>query len=130
MRGFNFKVAALKVQPRDTFFSSHWPGVPVVEDVLLPLLHYKFTPDLFRRIVHALETRGYASGSVLYDELESTLGRMARTSGSLLYRHSRQIDDFAAFLETGNASLPHDLTGKAAGQIEHGAGAVVASAAR
>jgi hypothetical protein len=90
----------------DLFLDAHKTTAPASGEILLPIRHYKFNRDLYRRIDAAITERRYESGSLVYDALSELMDRMSRTDGSFLYRYSLRADEFAAFVETGNARLP------------------------
>jgi hypothetical protein len=62
---------------------------PVARD-LLAIMHFKFTPDLRRKIDYALKTGGYFEGSKEYRLMHLLLKRMeARSRGFLSSRSMR-----------------------------------------
>ncbi len=100
------KLVLLRWQPEDFLTESHWAALEVAEGMLLPVRHYKFTPDTPRRIARAMAERGYADGSAEYVRLAALLDRMRAQQAAFGYRRSRPVEGFARFAETGNALLP------------------------
>ena len=89
----------------DSFFTnSHWPQIPVSSKLLLPLCHYKFTWDLYRRVKQALESGAYWRGSVEYQGLSLLLARMAEAKADFCCEHSVRAGEFDRFERTGNAA--------------------------
>jgi hypothetical protein len=100
------KIVLLKAAPGDGFLNSHWTNADARQDMLLPMMHFKFTPDLYRRTVFALQGNSYANGSAEYSQMDRLLTRMDATDASFLYSRSRRCDGFEAFRASGNAMLP------------------------
>ncbi|MCK0096327.1 glycosyltransferase family 2 protein [Yoonia sp. F2084L] len=71
--------------------------------MLLPMRHFRFTGETYRRISWALESGGYAGGSIEYRTLSALLGKMAKDKRSFCYDGSRLYQGFDDFAETGNA---------------------------
>ena len=103
---WTFKVPMVKWQAGDAFLDSHWPALPIDAELLLPIKHYKFTPDLYRRVQHALATGGYAFGSSEYRKLDTILRTMEARGGRFVYARSRPAAGFEVFAQTGNGRLP------------------------
>jgi hypothetical protein len=105
--GFNLNSKAIfhRWGESDLFLNSHKTTSPVNDRILLPIRHYKFNSDVYRRVEIALAEKRYAGGSVEYQSISELLLRMKMRNGSFLYRYSRSANDFDAFLDTGNAIL-------------------------
>jgi len=105
--GFNInsKVILHRWADSDIFLNAHKTTAQVNDRLLLPIKHYKFNSDLFRKVEVALAEKRYAGGSVEYRSLSDLLERMNARNGSFLYRYSRDADSFDAFADTGNAIL-------------------------
>lgn len=73
------------------------------QTVLLPMRHYKLSGETYRRIDWALQSKGYAGGSVYYSSFERLLRRMAEGDAPFTYARSRHHKSFDDFVETGNA---------------------------
>lgn len=101
-----FKIPVVKWQAGDALTNSHWPALPVASDMLLPMKHYKFTPDLYRRMQTALASRAYYDGSVEYRHLDVVLRSMEAQGARFLYGKSRPAGGFAGFAQTGNGAIP------------------------
>lgn len=105
--GFNLnsKVMFHRWGESDLFLNAHKTTAPVSDRILLPIKHYKFNSDIYRKVEVALAEKRYAGGSVEYQSLSALLARMRMRNGSFLYRYSRLANDFDAFADTGNAVL-------------------------
>ncbi|WP_209426807.1 glycosyltransferase family 2 protein [Pararhodobacter sp. SW119] len=103
---WTFKLPVVKWQEGDIFLNSHWSDLPVASDILLPIKHYKFTPDLYRRTQYALATGAYAYGSSEYRRLDTILRTMKERRAKFLYRKSLRADGFEVFAQTGNGRIP------------------------
>jgi hypothetical protein len=105
--GFNLnsKVILHRWGDSDLFLNAHKTTAQVNDRILLPIKHYKFNADLYRKVEVALSEKRYAGGSVEYRSLSDLLERMKTRDGSFLYRYSRDAGSFEAFAETGNAIL-------------------------
>lgn len=75
---------------------------PATADIL-PILHFKFTPDLGRKIDYALETGGYVDGSRQYDALAALIARMRARGSGFLGRRSQPVGDGAALYASAAA---------------------------
>jgi hypothetical protein len=87
------------------FFHSHQTTLAVNPDILLPVKHYKYTADTYRRTVQALKERQYFDGSRMYLGLERLLREMEARDGSFLYGRSAPASDPDAFARSGNLIL-------------------------
>jgi len=88
------------------FTGSHNTSLPLNNDVMVPIVHYKFTAPIFAKIASAIEEQQYWQASQEYRALKDLLDRMERRRGTFGYRRSRAADTFDAFHDTGNARLP------------------------
>lgn len=100
-----FKSILLNGTEDDHFIGSHVTTHRVVSELLLPILHYKFTHDLFRRIAAAMESGEYFKGSQEYRLMHSLLTKMQRQRASFRCVHSKRVTGFATLVESGNALL-------------------------
>ena len=100
-----FKSILLKGTENDHFIGSHVTTHQIASEFLLPILHYKFTHDLFRRTAAAIEGGEYFKGSQEYRLMHSLLTEMQRQRGSFRCAHSKRTTEFATFVESGNALL-------------------------
>jgi hypothetical protein len=82
------------------FDGSHRVAPPPAVADILPIMHFKFSGDLARKVAYALETRGYSGGSRQYDLMARLLARMEAGGRSFLGPRSRPLtgpaDLFAA----------------------------------
>jgi hypothetical protein len=96
------KPALLYWKKGDTFFSSHRTQKPPRTDLLLPMLHFKFTGALYNKVAFAIESTAYFDGSRKYVMLEELLRRMLDRKASFLGRHSTRFTGFEDLERTGN----------------------------
>ncbi len=100
------KIVLMNWEAEAAFLSSHSTTQAVNPNLLLPILHFKFTPDLYRRTRVALAEGQYYNGSAEYRLMAELLTRMEAAGGSFLYRKSHKARDFEALRRSGNALLP------------------------
>ena len=89
----------------DLFLSSHMTTAAATNAMLIPIYHFKFNPDLFRRTEAALKEKRYFDNSSEYGALARLLERMDAKDGAFRYRGSRQLGDIDALFDTGNAVM-------------------------
>ena len=87
------------------FLNSHLTTEAANEEMLLPMKHYKFNADLFRRTQTALRERQYDGHSREYEAFAQLLDQMERAQQPFTFRHSRPATSFDEFANTGNAIL-------------------------
>jgi hypothetical protein len=90
-------------KPGDFFLNCHVTSKPVSPTRIVPMMHFKFTADLGRKIEYALSTGGYNQGSRSYRLYASLIERMRAGDGSFLGRVSRRYRSERDFTETGVA---------------------------
>lgn len=100
------KIVLMNWAMGDVFLSSHRTTQEVNRWLLLPILHFKFTPDLYRRVMEAIADNQHFMGAVEYHQLHNLLTRMEAAGGSFLYRKSHHAADFEALRKSRNAILP------------------------
>jgi hypothetical protein len=107
-RPFNMitKTVLMRWQQDDAFLSAHVATAAPDPRILLPLRHYKFTPDTWRRTAEAIEGKQHYRGSQEYTAMETLLMRMRAGGGSFLGPASRPGHRAAAYVESGNLILP------------------------
>jgi hypothetical protein len=88
------------------FRGSHNTSLPLNHEVMVPIVHYKFTPPVFAKVASAVEEQQYWKASQEYRSLAQLLDRMERRGGTFTYRRSRAADTCDAFHDTGNARFP------------------------
>ncbi len=79
----------------------HSPGVRASRHHHIPILHMKFTGDLYRRAREAIRTGSYHNGSAFYRQLLDLLQEMERRDASFLCRNSAPIADMDAYRRAG-----------------------------
>jgi hypothetical protein len=89
-------------KPGDFFLNCHVTSKPVAPRVV-PIMHFKLTADLGRKIEYALSTGGYNQGSRSYKLYAALLERMRARDGSFLGRVSRRYASFRDFADAGIA---------------------------
>lgn len=77
--------------------SVHRVALPASPDHHLPILHMKFTGDLYRRARQALRDKSYHNGSAEYVQMVELLAAMERSNASFLYPNSAPVGDHEAF---------------------------------
>lgn len=85
------KVPLMRWTEGHSFDGSHRVTPPPAVADILPILHFKFTGDLGRKIAYALETRGYAGGSRQYELMARLLDRMDERGRGFLGPRSRRL---------------------------------------
>lgn len=99
-----YKTPVVRWRQGDFFLNCHLTTKPVSMSRVVPMLHYKFTADLGRKIEYALATGGYNQGSRSYRLYASLIERMMRhPEGSFLGRVSRRLTGYRALADTGVA---------------------------
>lgn len=99
------KVSVMRWREGCFFTNSHWPQLKVSDSLLLPLTHYKFTCDLYRRTQQAINSGAYWRSSAEYRKLAQLLKKMAASKALFLCKSSLPSDDFEEFVRTGNCCL-------------------------
>jgi hypothetical protein len=94
-----------KWYPEDSLRDAHRSTIEPTDRLLLPLRHFKFNADSYRRTADAIAHGQYLGGSHEYVALDRVLTEMRRRNHPFLYRRSRPAGDFEAFVATGNARL-------------------------
>jgi hypothetical protein len=89
-------------RPGDYFLNCHVTSKPVGRRVI-PMMHFKFTADLGRKIEYALATGGYNQASRSYRLYATLIERMRARDGSFLGRVSRRYRGFDDFVRAGVA---------------------------
>ena len=89
----------------DSLRGAHRSTIEPTSRALLPLRHFKFNADSYRRIADAIAIGQHEGGSKEYVALDRVLTEMKRRNHPFLCGWSRDSSDFAAFVATGNAIL-------------------------
>ena len=100
------KTVLMKWKFDSAFLDSHRTTLQVNQQALLPILHFKFTPDLYRRSYSALTEEQYSNASSEYRVMKSLLAELEAAGGYFLCRNSHLANDFRALCRNGNAMLP------------------------
>lgn len=97
------KMALLRWNETDFCIDTHWPDVPASTRLLIPILHYKFTHDTWRRMAYARASKAYFCNSREYDGLSALLDGMAAAGAGFRAAASRLASDSGALAASGNA---------------------------
>lgn len=100
-----YKVPLLYWRKGDVFRNCHTVSKPVSTRHMLPIMHFKFTADLPRKIDFAIETKGYSRASRSYRLYRDLLDRMQAENRSFLCPISRRYRSHADFQAAGIARL-------------------------
>ncbi len=95
------KFTLVRWRPGTWMQSSHRISLPASSTHHLPILHMKFTGDLYRRAQVALRDKSYYNGSKGYVQLVELLSEMERRGASFLFPKSTPIRNVAAFHNAG-----------------------------
>ena len=90
----------------DLFLHDHGTTATASNEILLPLKHYKFNSDVFRKTEVAIAEKQHFSGSAEYSALERLLQKMKERNGSFMYRYSKSANNFENFVQTRNFIVP------------------------
>ena len=90
---------------------SHKANVLPPIDVLLPIIHFKFTGDFRRRIDAAIVNRSHFKGSVAYRNYSRLLERMRRKGADFRGPDTKSYRDVADFEAAGLCSWPERFRG-------------------
>ena len=99
----NWKPVLLKWGADCYFRRSHDTYLPVSARILLPIQHFRFAGNLYRKIATGLKEGAYYNNSADHRLLGELLSTMEAQDGSFLYRESKPLKSFADLSGTGNA---------------------------
>ena len=97
------KTPIVRWKAGDWFLNCHVTSKPVSRTRVVPMMHFKFTADLGRKIEYALATGGYNQGSRSYRLYETLIARMREADASFLAPVSRRYTSARDFLDAGVA---------------------------
>ncbi len=95
------KFSLVRWRPGSWMKSAHSINLTASPQHHLPLLHLKFTGDLYRRAQIAIRDKSYYNGSKGYVQLVELLSEMERRDASFLFPKSTPIHNVAAFHSAG-----------------------------
>ncbi len=95
------KVPLIKGSPKHEYLSPHTTNIAPSDGIQLPLIHFKFTGSLSRKIETAIASGAYHGNSSEYHAYERLLSEMRRAHGSFLWCHSRKYAGKNDFLKSG-----------------------------
>lgn len=84
------------------FLNNHKIDFEGSTDFLLPIKHYKFTGDLYRRVVQAMKLGSHYNGSSEYRDMKRLLEKMERKDAGFLYPKSMSAQNFDNFRKSEN----------------------------
>lgn len=91
------KFSFVRWRPGTWMQSAHSISLPISPRHHLPILHMKFTGDLYRRAQVAIRDKSYYKGSQGYVNLVELLSEMERRDASFLFPKSAPIHKISAF---------------------------------
>ncbi|MCY3828894.1 MAG: glycosyltransferase family 2 protein [Rhodospirillaceae bacterium] len=97
------KPVLAKWGPDCYYANSHQTNLFASDQVLLPILHFRFAGNLESKIESGLRERSYHAGSLDHRRLSALLEKMSKENGSFLYKNSLPVGSFSDFIDTGNA---------------------------
>lgn len=100
---YNGKAVLLRWGDSTSFHGSHRVNELSSPSHLLPIRHFKFTPEIYQRIEHALATGAYWNGSKEYHALENILSVMRDRDRGFWWKYTKSSNDFDSFVNSGNA---------------------------
>jgi hypothetical protein len=100
-----YKVPFLRWEAGDFFRNCHWPAKRASTRHMLPIMHFKFTPDLPRKIDFAIASKGYNRASAGYRLYRDLLDRMKGENRPFLAPVSRRFRGWEDFVEAGIARV-------------------------
>jgi hypothetical protein len=109
MAGAGCKVPLVKWNRKSRYLGSHNVNFPPASDILLCLMHFKFTCDLARRTADALVTEAYASKSEKYRRIETLLRKMEESDPLFLCSQSQRYREVSQLFDCGLMKLPSDI---------------------
>lgn len=87
------------------YLDSHRTTLSLSTKILLPLLHYRYTPGILRKLEWAMEAGGYSKGNADYMRVDAMLAEMRQRKASFMGSNSVPLTGFDALARTGNAIL-------------------------
>lgn len=91
--------------PAQYYLDSHRTSLSLSSQILLPLLHYRYTPGMVRKLKWAISEGGYAKGNADYQRTDALLEAMRQRNASFIGPNSTRVTDFNGFVKTRNALL-------------------------
>ena len=98
-----YKTPVVFWKPDDYCLNCHQTNKPVSLTHVLPIMHFKFTADLVRKIGYAVSTGGYNQGSRSYRLYAMLIERMRDRDGAFVAKVSRRYRDARDLTEAGIA---------------------------
>ncbi|MGY9049510.1 hypothetical protein P775_19525 [Puniceibacterium antarcticum] len=92
-----------KWQRGNYYLSSHETTLKLRPHVLIPLLHYRYTPALYEKVGWAMDSGGYSKGNSDYFTINSLLANMTAANASFLAPVSRRLTGYNDLKATRNA---------------------------
>jgi len=95
------KVPLVKWLPNRIYRNSHSLNIAPDVTIMLPIVHFKMTSDLHKRVFAAIESRSHVKGSQEYFELADLLEVMKMTGGNFIDECSIRFTDVKDLEENG-----------------------------
>lgn len=88
----------------DFYLDSHRTASTAFSDrVLLPIMHYRYSPAALAKIDWAVRDGGYSKGNAYYRRLQALIEEMQRRDATFLFEGSAQVTGYDGFAQSGNA---------------------------
>lgn len=97
------KKSLMKMSPEGFLYNTHWSNLPMIEQLMLPLEHFKFNGQLLKRTEAALERKSHADNSREYEDMSRLIEVMTRAKASFLDRCSSADRSFGQYRRAGIA---------------------------
>ena len=96
------KVPLLKGSMRVKRKGSHHVSAKLCQDLTLPLCHFKFTNDAWRRMQEAVSSGAWSKGSAKYRRYVQLMQAMNTRNESFIYEHSTKFRGPSDLMATGH----------------------------
>ena len=100
-----FKAPLLKMPDNGAMRNQHRPTFPGAPGIVLPLEHFKFTPQIYDRVAAALRMKQYYEDSIEYKDMERLLIAMEQAQGDFRCSWSSSDRSWQNYVRTGVAQL-------------------------
>ena len=97
------KPVLLKWSKDKVLLTGHDINFHATPSFLLPIKHFKFTGDLYKRVTDSIAKGSHFDNSIKYRDVQRLLEKMEKEGTSFLYSRSMEASDFSHFQRTGNA---------------------------
>ncbi|MEO1676813.1 MAG: hypothetical protein AAFU80_01495 [Pseudomonadota bacterium] len=88
----------------DFYLDRHRTASTAFSDrVLLPIMHYRYSPAALAKIDWAVRDGGYSKGNAYYRRLQALIEEMQRRDATFLIEESEKVAGYDGFAQSGNA---------------------------